>query len=60
VVGNLMVDLNPSNTKLRNRAIRIVRQLTGRPVADARSALERNHWMVRQAVRALGTRAGGR
>jgi N-acetylmuramic acid 6-phosphate etherase len=60
VVGNLMVDLNPSNTKLRHRAIRIVRQLTGRPVADARSALERNHWMVRQAVRALGTRAGGR
>ena len=29
VVSNLMVDLNPSNVKLRERAIRIVQELTG-------------------------------
>jgi N-acetylmuramic acid 6-phosphate etherase len=34
VIGNLMIDLNPSNTKLRGRAVRIVRELTG---ADERN-----------------------
>jgi len=29
VVGNLMVDLNPSNVKLRDRAARIAAELTG-------------------------------
>ena len=40
VVGNLMVDLDPSNTKLRDRAVRIVRQLTGTDEPQAREALE--------------------
>ena len=29
VMSNLMIDLKPSNSKLRGRAIRIVRDLTG-------------------------------
>lgn len=54
VVGNLMVDLNPSNTKLRDRAVRIVMELTGRPRSEAESALVSHGWTVSAAVRALG------
>jgi N-acetylmuramic acid 6-phosphate etherase len=49
VVGNLMVDLNPSNIKLRDRAVRIVRELTGCTAERARAALERNQWVVKEA-----------
>jgi N-acetylmuramic acid 6-phosphate etherase len=49
VVGNLMVDLNPSNVKLRDRAARIVVELTGAPYADALAELERNGWNVKAA-----------
>ncbi len=53
VVGNLMIDLNPSNTKLRDRAVRIVQQLTGADEATAFGALEGNGWLVRAASEAL-------
>ena len=53
VMSNLMIDLHPSNSKLRGRAIRIVRELTGVDEASARSALEANGWVIRQAVAAL-------
>src|SRR5204862_5383494 len=36
VLSNLMVDLNPSNAKLRDRAVRIVRELTGASPDKAR------------------------
>jgi N-acetylmuramic acid 6-phosphate etherase len=49
VIGNLMIDLNPSNVKLRNRAVRIVQQLTGVSEEKARDALERKHWVVKDA-----------
>ena len=49
VIGNLMVDLNPSNVKLRDRAIRIIRELTGCDPEQARAALVRNDWVVKQA-----------
>ncbi len=49
VVGNLMVDLNPSNVKLRDRAARIVVDLTGAPYEDALAELERNGWNVKAA-----------
>ncbi len=39
VVGNLMVDLNPSNVKLRDRAARIVAELTG-------CGYEENGWHI--------------
>lgn len=54
VLGNLMIDLNPSNAKLRDRATRIVVELTGRDPETARSTLEKQGWIVADAVRALG------
>jgi N-acetylmuramic acid 6-phosphate etherase len=49
VRGNLMVDLNPSNVKLRDRAVRIVQELTGTDAATARLALEKHRWVVTAA-----------
>jgi N-acetylmuramic acid 6-phosphate etherase len=57
VMSNLMIDLHPSNSKLRGRAIRIVRDLTGAEEAAARAALETNGWVIRQAVAALTGKA---
>jgi N-acetylmuramic acid 6-phosphate etherase len=54
VAGNLMVDLNPSNAKLRDRAVRIVRELCGVEEAAARAALERCGWVVQRACAKLG------
>jgi N-acetylmuramic acid 6-phosphate etherase len=53
VVSNLMVDLNPSNVKLRDRAIRIVRDLTGAEADEARFALEESDWVIKEALRRL-------
>jgi N-acetylmuramic acid 6-phosphate etherase len=58
VAGNLMVDLNPSNTKLRIRALRIVRELTGADEDAARAALEKSGWAVKAALRQLKRRDG--
>lgn len=49
VRSNLMVDVNPSNAKLRARAVRIVRELTGADEAAARHALEQSDWVIRAA-----------
>jgi N-acetylmuramic acid 6-phosphate etherase len=57
VIGNLMVDVNPSNVKLRGRAVRIVRELTGADDATVHAALESTGWVVRDAWLKLG---GGR
>jgi N-acetylmuramic acid 6-phosphate etherase len=54
VAGNLMVDLHPSNTKLRARAVRIVRELTGRDEERCRAALTATRWDVQKALRRLG------
>lgn len=57
VVSNLMIDVNPSNTKLRGRAIRILRELTGADEEKARAALARSGWDVKRAWERL-RRAG--
>ena len=57
VMSNLMIDLHPSNSKLRGRAIRIVRDLTGADEAAARASLESHGWIIRQAVSALTGKA---
>jgi N-acetylmuramic acid 6-phosphate etherase len=49
VMGNLMVDLNASNDKLRHRAVRIVQNVTGCDEAAAKEALQRNAWIVKMA-----------
>jgi N-acetylmuramic acid 6-phosphate etherase len=53
VIGNLMIDLNPSNTKLRGRAVRIVRELTGADEETALDILETTGWVVRDACERL-------
>ena len=57
VVGNLMVDLDPSNTKLRDRAVRIVRQLTNADESEVREALEKSNWVVKIAIARLAKRS---
>ena len=53
VLSNLMVDLNPSNEKLRERAVRIVREVTGADAEAALASLERNKWVVKAACESL-------
>jgi len=50
VVGNLMVDLKPTNVKLRDRAMRIVKMLSGTDEAGASKALERSDWVIKDAL----------
>lgn len=53
VLGHWMVDMRPTNSKLRARAVRIVTQLTGAPAEAAQSALAGADWNIRLAVRRL-------
>ena len=53
VISNLMIDMNPSNVKLRDRAVRMVREITGRDEAAVKLALEKAYWVVKAAVTAL-------
>ena len=48
-----MVDLNPSNVKLRDRAVRIVCELTRASAEVVRATLEEHDWVVKAAVQAL-------
>ena len=48
---NLMIDLRPSNKKLRARAVRLVAKLGGWDEKTARSRLERTGWNVRAALK---------
>ena len=50
VHGGRMIDLRAANAKLRERAVRIVVDLTGRTDADARDALGSVDWSPRAAV----------
>jgi N-acetylmuramic acid 6-phosphate etherase len=50
VVENLMVDVRPSNVKLRDRAVRIVQALTGAARERVVAALEETGWVVKPAI----------
>ena len=50
VRGNLMVDLTASNEKLRDRATRLVSEMTGCAYAEALERLEKNAWNLRTAL----------
>src|SRR5260221_588352 len=50
VRGNLMIDVKASNTKLRDRATRIVQELTGADYETARSAMEKTGWKIKAAL----------
>jgi len=54
VIGNLMVDVVPSNAKLRLRAVRIVRELTGMDAVTAGAALASKGWNVKAVCRQSG------
>jgi len=49
VVSNLMIDVKASNVKLKDRATRIVRELTGVDYDQAQRALLRNSWKIKEA-----------
>lgn len=52
--GNLMVDVHASNDKLRERAVRIVRTITGASRSRAIGALEASDYSVKVAAAMLG------
>jgi len=53
VRGNLMIDLHTTSTKLRDRAVRIVAEVTERDYESARGLLEANDWNLRAALKKL-------
>jgi N-acetylmuramic acid 6-phosphate (MurNAc-6-P) etherase len=53
VKSNLMIDMNPSNVKLRDRAVRIVQELASVNAAVAQAALEKSRWIVKDAYQML-------
>jgi len=53
VYSNLMIDVAPTNTKLRDRAVRIVQDATGASSESAFAALETCDWSVRLACAAV-------
>ena len=56
VAENLMINLRPTNKKLRERMIRIVSELSGAAAADAEQALLANQFEIRAAVAAIRER----
>ncbi|MFZ1756881.1 MAG: N-acetylmuramic acid 6-phosphate etherase, partial [Caldilineaceae bacterium] len=50
VYGNLMVDVQPTNAKLRVRAVRIVDEITGVGQTEAEALLDAAGWRVKTAV----------
>lgn len=50
VYENLMINLRPTNDKLRDRTIRIVQEILGCAREEAIARLEANDWSIRQAV----------
>ena len=53
VRGNLMVDLHTTSTKLRDRAVRVVAELTQCDYSSAREKLEANGWNLRKIIRGI-------
>ncbi|HEX4706539.1 MAG TPA: N-acetylmuramic acid 6-phosphate etherase [Candidatus Udaeobacter sp.] len=50
VRGNLMIDLHTTSTKLRDRAVRVVAELTECDYSSAREKLEANGWDLRKIM----------
>ncbi len=50
VYENLMINLKPSNIKLKNRMISIVMEITGQSAEKAEELLEKGDWNIRKAV----------
>ena len=54
VRGNLMIDLNTTSTKLRDRATRMVAELMESDYNSARTQLEQNNWDLRAVLKNAG------
>ena len=54
VRGNLMIDLNTSSTKLRDRATRMVAAITRCDYGSARAQLEQSGWDLRAVLKKAG------
>jgi len=50
VRGNLMINLHTTSAKLRDRAVRVLAELTQRDYQSARGLLEANDWNLRTAL----------
>ena len=50
VYENMMINLKPTNIKLRDRMIRIVIEMTGVDYQTAENLLEENDFVIRKAV----------
>jgi len=50
VRGNLMIDLHTTSTKLRDRAVRVVAELTQSDYDSAREKLEASGWNLRDII----------
>ena len=51
VYENMMINLRPTNIKLKERMIRIVREIKGCDKQQAQKLLEENDWIIRNAVK---------
>lgn len=51
VYENLMINLKPTNTKLKQRVIGIVADITGESREAAESRLEKNNWVIKEAIK---------
>lgn len=52
VYENLMINLRPTNKKLRQRMIGITTEILGCPEEESESLLEENEWNIRKAINA--------
>ena len=50
VYENMMINLSPSNEKLKKRVVRIVTEILSCDEAEAIARLEKNEWNIRKAV----------
>lgn len=57
VYDNLMINLKPTNVKLRDRMIRIVRDITETDYEKAEKLLEENGFVIKDALKAFGMEA---
>ena len=53
VRGNLMIDLHAGSAKLRDRAVRVLAELTQCDYESARNLLEANNWNLRATLEKL-------
>lgn len=51
VYENMMINLKPTNIKLRDRMIRIVCEITGCDYEKSEQLLEKNDWVIKKAIK---------